>query len=312
VIEELANCVYFADFDNDGDSDAFVGISLGPSRFYKNVGGKFEIDEANSDVLKNSRFVSSAAVVDINRDGLLDLYLCTYAFGEGPIMDWYAQTAPDNDELKTLMRIKKQHKYIDRGGPPNIVLMNRDGKFEWSKIDDVTKQFRDSYQTAWSDLDGDGDLDVYICNDFANDAVLRNDTEQGSFKPSFVEATAEFIPDCQMNFAMGASFGDFDNDADLDLYVSNMYSKAGKRICSQVDSVDERVKVSARGNFLYENSDGKLKQVAGSNSFNQNVAVVGWSYAGQFADFDNDGNLDIYVPSGLYSPPAEIHTDKDL
>lgn len=312
AIDELANCVYFADFDNDGDPDAFVGISLGPSRFFKNVDGKFEPDVENSDILKESKFVTSASVVDINRDGLLDLYLSTYAFGEGPILNWSSMTAPDRDQLKTQMRIQKQHKYIDRGGPPNIVLMNRGGKFEWSRIDDVTKQFRDSYQTSWTDLDGDGDLDVYVCNDFAYDAVLKNETEQGSFKPKFVDATDEFIPERLMNFSMGASIGDFDNDADLDLYVSNMYSKAGTRICAQIDSVDERIKVSARGNFLYENTDGKLKQVAGVTSRDQHVAKVGWSYGGQFADFDNDGRLDIYVPSGFYSPPSEIHTDKDL
>lgn len=311
-IDELANCVYFADFDNDGDSDAFVGISMGPSRFYKNENGMFVIDEENTEVIKDSSFVVSASVVDINRDGLLDLYLHTYAFGDGSIAEWSTQTAPDRDQLKTLVRLKKQHQYVDRGGPPNIVLMNRSGKFEWPNLDDTAKQFRQSYQSSWIDLDEDGDLDAYLCNDFANDVVLRNDTPRGSFKPKFVDATNEFISNSKMNFAMGASLGDFDNDADLDLYVSNMYSKAGKRICSQIDSVDSRVSVSALGNFLFENSGGQFKQVAGPDSADQHVDIVGWSFGGQFADFNNDGNLDIYVPSGFYSPPEETHTDKDL
>ncbi len=311
-VEELANCVYFVDFDNDGDSDAFVGISMGPSRFYKNEGGKFVLDEENTETIKDSRFVVSASIVDINRDGLLDLYLHTYAFGDGAIAEWSTQTAPDRDQLKTLVRLKKQHQYIDRGGPPNIVLMNRNGKFEWPNVDDTMKQFRQSYQSTWVDIDGDGDLDAYLCNDFANDVLLKNETPRGSFSPKFVDATSEFIPDSKMNFAMGASLGDFDSDADLDLYVSNMYSKAGKRICSQIDTVDSRVSVSALGNFLFENANGKLKQVAGPESSEQHVDTVGWSFGGQFADFNNYGHLDIYVPSGFYSPPEETHTDKDL
>ena len=311
-IDELANCVYFADFDNDGDSDAFVGISLGSSKFFKNEGGTFVLDEANTKVVEDSRFVVAASVVDINRDGLLDLYLSTYAFGDGPVSEWYSLTTRDKDQIKTLMRLKSQHSYVDRGGPPNIVLMNRGGKFEWSPIDDEAKLFRDTYQTGWTDIDEDGDLDAYVCNDFAPDVFLRNDTEQGSFKPKFVDATSTFIGQADMNFSMGSSWGDFDSDGDLDLYVSNMYSKAGTRICARMDTVDERVKVSARGNFLYENSDGKLTQIAGQEDANQHVAVVGWSFGGQFADFDNDGQLDLYVPSGFYSPPKEVHTDKDL
>jgi hypothetical protein len=42
------------------------------------------------------------------------------------------------------------------------------------------------------------------------------------------------------------------------------------------------------------------------------VAKVGWSWGGQFADFDNDGWLDIYAPSGFYTAPEELRPEKDL
>ena len=312
LVEELANCTCFFDFDNDGDSDAFVGRSMGPSMFFINQDGTFQPHEEINQVLAETRFVLAASVSDVNRDGLLDLYLSTYAYGQGELKDWFEQTTRVEERLKTRLKIERAHTYVDRGGPPNILLMNRGGSFEWAKIGDTLKQYRDSYQSVWTDLDLDGDLDVYVCNDFSPDVFLRNDTEQGSFKPQFKDITQEVAGNSVMGFAMGASWGDFDNDGDLDLYVSNMYSKAGLRIVNQLDDVNERLRVSAHGNFLYVNEDGKLRQVAGSGENQQHVSSVGWSYGGQFADFNNDGELDIYVASGFYTPPKEVANDKDL
>ena len=312
LVNELANCTCFFDFDNDGDSDAFVGRSMGPSLFFENQNGTFKPHAEINEVLAETRFVLAVSVADVNRDGLLDLYLSTYAYGQGEIKDWFEQTTRMDERLKTRLKIERAHTYVDRGGPPNILLMNRGDSFEWTKIGDGLKQYRDSYQSVWTDLDQDGDLDVYICNDFSPDVFLRNDTERGSYKPEFTEVTQEVAGNSVMGFAMGASWGDFDNDGDLDLYVSNMYSKAGLRIVDQLDDVNERLRVSAHGNFLYVNDDGKLSQVAGSGDEQQHVSSVGWSYGGQFADFNNDGELDIYVASGFYSPPQEVANDKDL
>jgi hypothetical protein len=308
----LANCTCFFDFDNDGDSDAFVGRSMGPSLFFVNQDGTFQPHSEINKILEETRFVLAASVADVNRDGLLDLYLSTYAYGQGELIDWFEQTTRVEERLKTRLKIERAHTYVDRGGPPNILLMNHGDSFEWVKIEDSLKQYRDSYQSVWTDLDLDGDLDVYVCNDFSPDVILRNDTERGSFKPVFTEVTEEVAGNSVMGFAMGASWGDFDNDGDLDLYVSNMYSKAGLRIVNQLDDVNERLRVSAHGNFLYVNDDGKLNQVAGSGKDKQHVSSVGWSYGGQFADFNNDGELDIYVASGFYTPPKEVANDKDL
>lgn len=311
-ISELANCAYFADFDNDGDSDVFVGRTLAASKYFVNEGGVFKPDSETNKALSDTRFVVSGSVVDINRDGLLDLYLSTYAYGAGVPSDWVNQTTRAEDRLKTRLKIERSHTYVDRGGPPNILLMNRGGKFEWVKTGDELKQYRNSYQTGWTDLDKDGDLDVYICNDFSPDVFLRNDTERGSYDVKFTDITKDIADTGAMGFGMGASWGDFNNDGDLDLYVSNMYSKAGNRIVPQVDGVDERIKVSAHGNFLYENVDGRFKQIAGTDDSQQHVSTVGWSFGGQFADFNNDGELDIYVPCGFYSPPQAVQGDIDL
>lgn len=311
-LEEMVTCGYFFDYDNDGDSDLMLGLSLVPSLFYENQNGKFIPHEEINRVLKDTRCVNAISVADINRDGLLDMYLSTYATGTGPIEDWIGFITTEKEQLKTRLKIERADKFVDRGGPPNILLMNRGGGFEWTKISDELKQYRGSYQSSWVDYDSDGDPDLYICNDFSPDVFLRNDTAQGSFKPEFVDVTSDIIPTMDMGFGMGCSWGDFNNDGDLDLYVSNMYSKAGNRIVDQVEGSDPRLKVSAHGNFLFENEGGEFRQIAGPDENQQHVARVGWSFGGQFADFDNDGELDLYVPSGCYSAPAEVKTKIDL
>jgi hypothetical protein len=311
-VSGMVTCAYFFDYDNDGDADLFLGLSMVKSLFYENVNGTFKLHDEVNEVLKDTRFVNAVSVADINRDGLLDLYLSTYATGTGPIDDWIGFITRQKDQLKTRLKIERFDKFVNRGGPPNIVLMNHGKTFEWITISDEIKQYRGSYQSSWMDYDDDGDLDLYVCNDFSPDVFLRNDTSQGSFELKFVDVTAETIPTMDMGFGMGCSWGDFDNDADLDLYVSNMYSKAGNRIVDQIEGSDPRLKVAAHGNFLFENQGGIFRQIAGDEKQQQHVARVGWSFGGQFADFDNDGELDIYVPSGCYSAPNEVKTKVDL
>ena len=79
-----------------------------------------------------------------------------------------------------------------------------------------------------------------------------------------------------------------------------------------MEGSDPRLRVSAHGKLLFESEGGKFRQIAGPDEGQQHVARVGWSFGGQFADFDNDGELDLYVPSGCYSAPAEVKTKIDL
>jgi hypothetical protein len=72
--------------------------------------------------------------------------------------------------------------------------------------------------------------------------------------------------------------------------------------------VDPRIAIAARGNFLYRNEGGTFQEVAEE----LHAAKVGWAFGGQFADFNNDGRLDLYVPSGFYTAPGRVATQVDL
>ena len=311
----LVNCVLFVDLDNDGDKDLIMGRSLEPARYLRNDGGKYvDVSESQSDLgTKLQYFTSGIAAADVNRDGLLDVYLSSYP----PLGK--KDTAFEHHFLSAterkiyLEKVAASQKWVDTAGTANVLLMNRgDGRLERVPFDDDLSQWRRSYQPVWSDIDNDGDDDLYVCNDFAPDALLRNDTPLGAQQPIFVEVTQTSLINKGVGFGMGASFGDFDADGDLDLYVSNMFSKAGKRIVKKLDSVDPRLEVAAAGCFLFVNAEGNFEQQAGSDPDQFHVNQVGWSYGGQWADFDNDGRLDLYVPTGFYTAPKEIDTQVDL
>ena len=92
-----------------------------------------------------------------------------------------------------------------------------------------------------------------------------------------------------------------------------MFSKAGMRITAQVNGLDSDYQESAAGNYLYQqHPDGSFDLVSGLEPPKLLVAQAGWAWGGQFADFNNDGWLDIYSINGYFSAPKEVATQMDL
>jgi len=199
-------------------------------------------------------------------------------------------------------------RFINRIGPPNKLLVNRgEGRFEVAPENEQVSLGYNSFQATWADFDKDGDPDLYVSNDFAPDYFLRNDGAGG-----FSDITTEAGGNTMRGFGMGASWGDYDNDGHQDLYISNMYSKAGMRIIAQIPDLDSRFQRSADGNRLYRGLGNRFELVSGSQPPAMLVTQAGWSWGGQFMDIDNDGFLDIYVTSGYDTIPDEVATDVDL
>ncbi|MEZ5324061.1 MAG: VCBS repeat-containing protein [Verrucomicrobiales bacterium] len=318
AIEGFCNAALFADFDNDGDQDVFIGRSLERSLFLRNENGHFV--DRSSEILPFPLpyLVSTISAADYNNDGLLDVYLGLYgpSGNEFKVEDWAADFFPGQKGMQQelVKRFADEHRYLNRLGPPNMLLTNRGaGKFSVRAEAEALAEWHNTYQSSWADFDDDGDVDLYVCNDFAPDHLYRNDgPAPGNGPQRFVEVSTEMAGNAMSGFGMGASWGDYDRDGQLDLYVSNMFSKAGRRITSQLEGLDARVPHAAQGSLLFHNEGAKFEQVAGVNAPAMQVAKVGWSYGGQFVDVDNDGWLDIYASSGYYTAPAEIANNQDL
>ncbi len=312
-LEGQSSSAIFADFDNNGHLDVIIGRTLARSIYMRWENGRF-VDR--SDWISAGQlpyFASSVSVVDYDGDGLLDVYISTYAasmatsVGASFDPDIYTGFLPgeDIDELHRLMK-KMDSPYTDLPGPPNVLLRNLgSGKFEIVK-DSPLRVFKNTYQTTWSDFDGDGKPDLYLANDFNKPTLFRN---LGAGK--FADVTEE-MGMAEARFGMGATWGDYDNDGRIDLYVSAMSSKAGRRIIAQLPTVSPRLAVMAAGNALYRNLPNSFEKTSGATAPNLQVEQSGWDWGAQFVDLNNDGWLDIFSLSGYYTAPKQIETDFDI
>lgn len=302
----------FADFDNDGDSDAILARTEKPSLYLRNDAGRFH--DASDDVDGSlPKLASSVTAVDVNADGLLDVYLSTYAVRRltkdffskesdaKPLLDGFISREASQELRK---RLETSAQIYDFPGPPNVVLMNvGEGRLRVDTASPLAV-FANTYQSTWADYDDDGDPDVYLANDFAPNHLLRNDGD-GKFSDVTNETGTSDV-----GFGMGATWGDIDGDRREDLYVSNMYSKAGNRITARFGDIDERAPKMARGNTLFRNTADGFQDLA-TEPGNRRAQKAGWSWGGQFADVDNDAALDLYVLSGYYTAPREFELPVD-
>ncbi len=309
-IADHTSSALFADFDNDGDVDAFLGRTLRPSVYLVNERGRF-VDR--SDELVDGplpAFASAVSAVDYDNDGLLDLYVSTYAAGlttDEPSRKWASYLpSGDAEELIRLRETSEHHVVLNRFGPPNVVLRNLGGgRFAPAEVGEL-RLFKNSYQATWADYDDDGDMDVYVVNDWAPNNLFRNESH-GRFT-DITEATGT----SDIGFGMGASWGDFDGDGRQDLYVTNMYSKAGLRITEQLGELDPRLASMARGNTLFRNTPGRFERVSSLERPGLLVEAAGWGWGSQFVDLDNDTDLDLYALSGYYTAPSAVELPIDI
>lgn len=304
-----SSAAIFADFDNDGDADLFLARSLARSVYLVNNNGTFVDRSADLINAPLPFLASSVSAADYDRDGLLDIHISTYgaqfinADGLKSIAEFLSPEEHTrlNEIVKKMVEEGTFNGFLNIPGPPNMLLRNvGGGKFEVQGEETIPALYRNTYQSSWSDYDNDGDPDLYCVNDFAADVFYRN---EGNGKLTDVTESLGLI---SQGFGMGVSWGDYDRDGLFDIYVSNMYSKAGRRITAGIANIDPRFSQAAEGNTLFRNTGSGFTKVSGDAPDALKVHKSGWSWGGQFLDFDNDCDLDIFALSGFYTAPKEI------
>ena len=135
----------------------------------------------------------------------------------------------------------------------------------------------------WSDYDNDGDMDLFVANDSMPNFLFQNNGD-GTFTEVGLLAGVALSEDGREQASMGVDFGDYDNDGDMDLIVTNF---------------------SEDYDTLYRNEGGgRFIDV----SYRAGIGEMTWPYLAwgiQFVDLDLDGFLDIVIANGHVYPEVD-------
>ena len=260
----------FADIDGDGDLDLFIGsISSDPSLLFSNNGdGTFSNITPGSGIDQlDARGNISSAFGDYDLDGDLDLFVThwgTTREQQDDTQHLWRNDSTDSQVLFTSVSIEAGIAVESIGPTPFGSALGPDVDYSFSPV--------------FADLNNDGYPDILYAGDFNTSRVFIN-SQDGTF----VNRTdSDVIIDRN---GMGQAVGDYDNDGDMDWFVSSIYS--------QPDANGNRN--FEVGNRLYRNDgNGVFEDVTDETG----VMDGGWGWGSCFADFNADGLLDIYHTNG--------------
>lgn len=295
------------DIDDDGDLDLLVGAkSNTPLQVYRNDGAVFT-DISDQAGIGDAGDVKQILLADLDDDGDRDLvvggwtlqpgstssfvggWLCLYASnGDGTFSERTGGSSlePTSAGLPTGITAGDYDRDGDldlyvaywKSGPAGPESANRlyrnEGNFDFNEVGSAAgvASTKKSYQAVFTDLSGDGWLDLVVAQDKGGGATYYENQRNGTFLDRSVESGLDGFRSGSNTYAdgMGIAVGDYDNDGRMDVYITNIPD----------------------GNLLYHNlGGGQFEEVAApSGTISQRI---GWGT--EFIDCNHDGYLDLYV-----------------
>lgn len=281
ILDE-SRAALFVDLDNDGDDDLVVSTSEELLLLSNDGLGVFQLEHG----LLAGYDGGSLSAADYDNDGDLDLFVCKY-----------------NDILNERDLLTTPSDYTSAGdGGRNVLLRNDEG---WN-FTDVTesvglknKNIRYSRCALWYDVDVDGDMDLYVVNEFSEDTLYENKdgwfTDLNDTVDSLGEPTS----------GRSASIADFDADGRLDLFVANHVIPEAKRYSPSEDELEN----PAGSRFHHASiQDSRVFYATGAEEgyfrpFRMPSPIFSTqsTYGSSNVDLNNDGFEDILITNGLYT-----------
>jgi hypothetical protein len=223
----------WADYDNDGDLDLYVSNNIGYANFlYRNNGAGGFTRIQNDPIVTDLGYSHGVSWADYDNDGFVDMFVATY---------WETNFN-------------------------QLYHNNGDGTFSKAASNPISNEASKSVSGVWGDYNNDGLIDLFVANGGGKNNSLYKNKGNGEFQ----KITSGNIVNDGGN-SVGASWGDFNNDGYLDLFVAN---------------------AGTEDNFLYKNNgNGTFTKITNSPV----VTEHGHSHGSAWADYDNDGDLDLFV-----------------
>ncbi len=298
----------FGDYDSDGFLDWY---SYGTSEIYRNMGGA-GLTPAGTPAINNPPPVSQAASWgDHDNDGDLDLYVGGYETWSLNLT--YADLRYRNEAGTSLVDIWTQptprpgrgisSADFDRDGDLDIYVSNYRLVPNELHVNDGAGNFTDraadynatggsghTIGSSWGDLDNDGEIDLFVGN-FSHNRnsqpgvkFLKNTGSPGGYGfQSMLEWNYASSPNWQESYA-SPTLGDYDNDGDLDLFLTTVYGGDHSRLYRN----------DGNWNFTDVTSSAGLDGITPT-------------YQAAFADYDNDGDLDLAAGGILFRNEGNDH-----
>ena len=268
------------DYDGDGLPDLLVTQYNGVILYHNNGDGTFT-DVTRKAGLPALGWASSAVWFDYDNDGKLDLFICRFVdFDKSK--NKFCGNRDTGDRYYCIPRVYDP-------APSWLFHNNGDGTFtDVSSESGIAKSLGKAWGVVACDINNDGLMDLFVANDTEANFLFVN-RGNGKFEERGLQANVGYSAEGRARSGMGVDAADYDQDGWLDLFVTN---------------VDQEMY------SLYQNNrDGTFDDMAvpyGIGKFTR--LMSGWGV--KFFDYDNDGNMDLFIANGHPDDKIEAHTSE--
>ena len=281
AMRDYAMGVATGDYDNNGCIDVYV-TALGRNRLFQNdCAGVFKDVSMRSGV-GDTGWSVSAGFLDFDRDGWLDLYV-------GHYLNW------DTTLNTPCFGSSGQRVYcapeVYRAQQSRLYRNNRDGTFGDVTVQaGIATQFGPALGVSTADFNGDGWIDFYVANDGEENQLWIN-RQDGTFENRGVLSGTALAPSGKAKAGMGVDAGDFDDDGDEDLFITNLTGEGHDLYVND-----------GSGTFVHQSPDAGLAH--------RSLPYTGFGTA--WFDVDNDGKLDLLTVNGAVQMQAPADAEDDF